>query len=143
MGKAVADNMECANALERFKQKFFDPLKKRMDKNHEYIFKGGYEAEMKKKGVDPDEDVITRMKKKYDENTLILNEAKLLYDASFKMVQRHEAVIDELSRIHVGIRDNILWEGDVPEALMEEQRDMLDDYFKSIQKILKPIKLEE
>ena len=37
--KAVADNMECANALEAYKQGFLDPLKAKMGKAHFILLK--------------------------------------------------------------------------------------------------------
>lgn len=141
--KKVADNYDCANALERFKQKLLDPLKVRADKNHDFIFKGGYEKQCKEKGVDPDEKVLTNMKKGYDNLSFQLGEYKAVYDASFKMVQRHEHVINVLAKIHVGLRENIIWKGEMPSQLMKEQQEMMLSYYRDITKILAPCKLDE
>ena len=141
--KAVADNYECANKLEHFKQKFLDPLKERLDKNHDFIFKGGYEKQCKEKKVDPDPKQIERMKKAYDEKVAILNPCKMMYNAVIKMVMKHEAVVNELVKIHVGIRDNIFWKGEMPPKLMPEQQQMMEEYYRALSKIVATCKLDE
>ena len=138
----VADNYTCANALEHFKQKFLDPLKERAEKNHDFIFNGGYEKQCKEKNVDPDPKVEARMKKSYDELSFTYNECKKVYDASFLLVQRHEHVINELARIRKGLTDNIFWKGEMPSQLMDEQQQMMVGYLRDMNKILATCKLD-
>ena len=141
--EAVADNMTCAEALERYKQRFLVPLGERVKKSFAFIFEKGYDKQCKEGGTDPDPEVLARMTKSYDVIFFQYNEGKKMYTSAYNMVNWHEAVIDELASIYVGMRDNILWEGEVLDTLMEEQRVMLKSYFESIKKILEPIKLEE
>ena len=140
--KPVADNYECANALEHYKQKFLAPLGERVKKNYEFIFEGGYDKQCKDAGVDPDPKKVESMKKGYDEIFFQYNEGKLLYTAAFKLTQRHEAVIDELARIYKGIQENIVFQGEIPPQLMKEQCDMLKGYYRSMAKILATIKID-
>ena len=70
--------------------------KERMDKNHDFIFKGGYEKQCKEKKVDPDPKQIERMKKAYDDNIAVLNPCKVMYNTVLKMVMKHEAIVNEL-----------------------------------------------
>jgi len=141
--KAVADNYTCANALEHFKQKYLDPLKERAEKNHDFIFGGGYDKQCKTKNVDPDPEVCKRMKKSYDELSFTYGECKKVYDASFLMVQRHEHVINELAKIRLGLTENIFYKGDMPAQLMDEQQAMMVGYLRDMNKILATCKLEK
>ena len=139
MTENKADNWKCADILEQYKQRYFDPLEKRVKQNYAYIFEGGYEKKCKESGVDPDPKVVEKMKKSYDTLFFEYSEGKKLHEACFNLVQRHEAMVDELARIHVVIRDNVLWEGEIPSQLMGEQCDMLKGYFESIKQMLEPI----
>lgn len=136
--RTIADNWECATALEVFKQKIVDPLQERMDKNHVYLFEGGYEKQCQKNKVKPDNEYLDRLKVIYDENIVLLRSYIDVYVAAYVLTARHEATINELSRVYVGLRDKVLWKAKMPSKLLPEQQEFMDDYFESIQKILEP-----
>lgn len=138
-----ADNYECIMAIDHFMQGYFNQLQERVKKNYDFIFKGGYEKKCEKEGVKPDEKVIAKMKKSYDELFFHYDHSKKLLEACDTLAKRHEGIIDTLAKIYVGLRDNILYEGHVPGELMEEQREFLLGYFNDIKKILEPLKPDE
>ena len=131
----VADNWECANAIERFNQLVLDPLKKRADEAFNYTLGKEFEKSPKERKE--------KIKKRVEELKSELEKLEDVYNAAFQLVQRHEAVIDELSRIFVGVRNKILANGKFPKELFDEQVNIMDEYFNSINEILKPCKLEE
>lgn len=141
--RTVADNWECADSLEKFKQKIIDPLQGRMDKNHIFLFQGGYEKQCEKNKVKPDYEYVDKLKKLYEENVALLSAYVDVYLATLTLIARHEATINELARVYVGFRDKVLWKDKIPSNLMPEQQEFIDEYFESIQKILEPCKLDE
>ena len=137
----VADNWECANSLEKFKQKIIDPLQGRMNKNHIFLFEGGYEKQCEKNKVKPDYEYIDKLKKLYEENVALLSSYIDIYLATLTLIDRHEATMNELTRVYVNFRDKVLWKDKMPSQLMPEQQEFIDGYFESIQKILEPCNL--
>lgn len=131
----VADNWECANSLERFKQLVLDPLKKKVDDAFKYTTGKEFDDSPKERQE--------KIKKRFEQLKSELERMDDVYNASFKLVQRHEAVIDELSRIFIGMRNKILANGKFPKELMEAQAELMEEYFQSINEILKPCKLED
>ena len=135
MENKVADNWECANALERFKQFKIDILEKRNERGKDYL------KTVKFKNLIPVKKLKVKDQVKELEDELV--EMKKFYDAVYAMVKRHESVVDELARIYVGIGDSILSEGKFPKELFSDQAKIMDEYYESLQEILKPCKLEE
>ena len=131
----VADNWECANALEGFKRVVLDPLKKKVDEAFKYTLDKEFESSPKERQE--------KIKKRVEELKSELGKLEEVYNSAFQLVQRHESVIDELSRIFIGIRDKILANGKFPKELFDEQVKLMDEYFKSVDEILKPCKLDE
>ena len=141
--QTIADNYECATALDRYDKLFLDPLQVRMDNAHKMLFEGGYRKECEKKKIKPDPEVEKKMQQFYDENGPRLHEMKNFYNAVRVLINRHEGVINELARVYVGIRDKVMWKGEIPAQLMREQQAFLKEYFESIQKILEPCGLDQ
>ena len=136
----IADNYNCSNCLEHFKQAVIDTLKESIKKGEDYI-SGGYEKICTERGKTPDLKHLEDAKKKLDEKKLLLQEYETLYNAVYIVIRRHESIINELSRIHIGIKEKVLWEGKVPRDMMPTQAEILTEYFESIKKILEPCKL--
>jgi hypothetical protein len=134
---------EALAALEHFKKKLIDPLQKRMDLNHDFIFGGGYEKQCKEKNVDPLKSKIESMKKAYDKETFVLNESKKVYKAVLSSIEGHRATISPLLEVYVNMRDKIVSEGVFPTILMEEQAEMMTSYYEEIEKLVKKQEFEK
>jgi len=128
----VVDNYEAARALDRFHRTVVKPLTDRVDKGWDYIIKDSPslpEAEKKKQ------------QSRYDALKLQLDEMENFYNATKTLIMRHENMVNEIARIKVGIRENLLWEGLFPKELMDEQVKFMNEYYQILVTLLKDIDL--
>jgi len=136
------DNWDCANALERFKQRLIDPLKVRVSQGHDYIINNTYEKECKTNGITPDPKRIEKTKNAHDTNVGLLREYDLLYEAVTILIKRHEHIADEIAGIYIGIKENIIYKDEFPKQLMSEEQLLMQGYWESIIKLVEGLKIE-
>jgi len=128
----VADNYECARALDRFHRNVIKPLTDRVDKGWDYITKDGPALSDKEKKKHQD---------RYDALKLQLEELENLYNTTRTLIMRHENMVNEMAKIYVGIREKILWEEKFPAELMTEQIKLMDEYYQILVKFLFKLEL--
>lgn len=131
----IADNYECAKALDRFEQIKINALKRRIDTGTKYIASEKFDIliEEKKK----------KIKGQIGELREELFEMKKMYDTVRILVKRHENIVNELARIYAGIEGRILSKGKFPKELFSDQAKIMDEYYESLKGILEPCKLED
>lgn len=128
----VADNYEAARAMDRFHRNVIMPLAERITKGWEFIIG---------EGAGKTDEVRQKTQIRFDVLKLQLDEVQNIYDTTKTLVQRHENLVNDLAKIYVGIRENILWKDKFPAELMEEQVKMMEEYYQILDNYLKNLDL--
>jgi len=123
----VADNYECARALDRFHRNVLKPLSDRVAKGFDYITGDGVALPEKEKKKHQD---------RFDALKLQLTELENFYNATKTLIMRHENMVNEMAKVYVGIRENILWGEKFPAELMTEQVKFMEEYYQILVKLL-------
>lgn len=130
---SVVDNWECASQLDEFYSRFLLPLTERVEKGWEYLKDSSIPADEKKKH----QATLEKLKGQ-------LEIGNKTYNTAVMLMKRHENLVNELAKHHVNIKLDILEKGgSFPKELFPEQIERLNDYYKAMKMMLKPLNLDE
>ena len=130
----MTNDWEFAKVLQTFKTKVLDPQEERTAEafkimtNPEFKWR---DDEQKKLG-----------QAKLDNYRVWLDHYKEFYAEGSKLIQDHEALVEQLCKWYQDWYNNISNDGKQETEIMEMQADMLNEIFVEIYKALEPLKLE-
>jgi RNase adaptor protein for sRNA GlmZ degradation len=133
MSEKKVNNWEAANELERFKQRYSDPLKERITNARNIL--------TEKDRVWPSGD-----RKRAEDKLAMLETTNLdyqkLHDAVNQLIKHHEAQTTTLTELYTKWYNNISVDGDKPLEMMGMQIEIMQELFRDIYEIIEPLKLD-
>jgi len=123
----VADNYECARALDQFHRSVLKPLSDRVAKGNDYLIGDGQ--------VLPEKE-LKKHQDRHDVLKLQMEALEDFYNTTKTLIMRHENMVNEMAKIYVGIREQILHKEKFPKELMTEQVKLMDEYYQILVKFL-------
>jgi len=133
MAEKLVNNWKAAEELESFKQKYLDPLNKKVEEARAIMD----DPEQKWKG-----DQKLRAKAKYQALDTQNIDFHRLYNAIMELILQHEKQTDLLATIYQDWYNKISQKGIQPAEMMAMQAAVLQKIFEKIYDIIEPLKLE-
>ncbi len=129
----VVNNWKAAEELERFKQRYLDPAKAKVDEARKILEDPLYKWRKDEKD---------RAKQKF----AILDTKNIdyhrIYAATMELIAQHERQTDLLTEIYSLWFHNVSNKGKQPSEMMNMQADLLQSYFQRIFEAVEPLKLQ-
>lgn len=133
MADKLVNNWKAASELESFKQKYLDPLNKRVVEARAILDS----PEQKWKG-----DQKARAKNKYQMLDTQNIDFHRLYNAVMELIQQHEKQTDLIVQIYQDWYNNISVQGSQPAEMMNAQAAMLQGMLYRIYEAIEPLNLD-
>ena len=133
MIRKIVNNWDAAKELERFKNRYLDPLDKKFEEAKSIIEDSTYPW---KKNIK--ERAIERFK---ELDTEVIDFHRL-YNAMFELIQQHEGATNVMTEIYSKWYHKVSYEGQQMSEMMSSQAEVLQELFQLLYNTIEPLKLD-